>query len=107
MSARRTRRGPTALLFFALFLALLGVAGCRKRPATREDCLAVIDRLVALELVESGFRDPVVQRRWTDELRQRLAPHLTRCEGRRVPKNLRACLPAARTAEEVEHRCLR
>jgi len=91
----------------AALLACAALAGCHKRPATRDDCLAVIDRLVELELVESGFRDPVVQRRWTDELRQRLAPHLARCEGRRVPDDLRACLPTARTAEEVEHRCLR
>jgi len=103
MSARR--KGRTGAL--AALIALVACAGCHKRPATRDDCVAVIDRLVALELVESGFRDPVVQRRWTDELRQRLAPHLARCEGRRVPDDLRACLPTARTAEEVEHRCLR
>ncbi len=67
----------------------------------------MIDRLVALELAESGFRDPVVQRRWTEELHGRLAPHLSRCEGRRVPDGMRACLATARTAEEIEHRCLR
>lgn len=93
---------------FAILVVLLGsLAGCHKRPATHDDCVAVIDRLVELELAESGFRDPVVQRRWTGELRQRLAPHLSRCEGRRVPDGLRACLPTARNAEEVEHRCLR
>lgn len=97
----------TGLRSLALVGALAAFTGCHKRPATRDDCVAVIDRLVALELIESGFRDPVVQRRWTDELRQRLAPHVARCEGRRVPDGLRACLPTARNAEEVEHRCLR
>ena len=81
------------------------------RTVTRSTCLPLL-AFLAFQSVkerpnESGFRDPVVQRRWTDELRQRLAPHLSRCEGRRVPDNLRACLPTARTAEEVEHRCLR
>jgi len=104
MRAARKGRGVAALL---ALIGLVPFGGCHKRPATRDDCLAVIDRLVALELVESGFRDPVVQGRWTEELRQRLAPHLGRCQGRRVPEDLRPCLASARTAEEVEHRCLR
>jgi len=103
----RRKNLPLALAFATLAATAMSSAGCHKRPATRDDCLAVIDRLVQLELAESGFRDPVVQRRWTDELRQRLAPHLSRCEGRRVPDGLRACLVTARNAEEVEHRCLR
>jgi len=103
----RRRELPLVLAFAALGASALMSAGCHKRPATRDDCLAVIDRLVQLELAESGFRDPVVQRRWTDELRQRLGPHLSRCEGRRVPDDLRACLGTARNAEEIEHRCLR
>jgi len=101
-----SRRSPLPVVL-ALALGSLASASCHKRPATRDDCLAVIDRLVQLELAESGFHDPVVQRRWTDELRQRLAPHLSRCEGRRIPDGLRDCLGTARNAEEVEHRCLR
>jgi hypothetical protein len=93
---------------WSLLLALLFVlAGCHKRPATREDCLAVIDRLVDLELAESGFHDPVVTRRWTGELRRQLAPHLGGCVGRRVPETMRACVATAKFPEEIEHRCLR
>jgi hypothetical protein len=103
----RAESSRLVIAFAILGASAMTFAGCHKRPATHDDCLAVIDRLVQLELAESGFRDPVVQRRWTDELRQRLAPHLSRCEGRRVPDDLRTCLDAARNAEEVEHRCLR
>lgn len=106
-TAAGRRRRPGARLGLALLALALPLAGCHKRPATRDDCLAVIDRLVQLELVESGFHDPVVTRRWTAEMRQRLSPYLTRCVGRRVPDGLRACLAAARTAEEIAHRCLR
>jgi hypothetical protein len=100
---KQTRQHRAGLLV----ILLAGLAGCHKRPATHDDCLAVIDRLVELELTESGFHDPVVTRRWTEELRRQLAPHLARCEGRRVPENLRACLTTAHFPEEIEHRCLR
>jgi len=103
---RSPRRAVRSRLLLALALAL-PLAACHKRPATHDDCLAVIDRLVALELAESGFHDPVVQRRWTDQLRRELAPHLSRCEGRRIPDDMRACLAGARTAEDIEHHCLR
>jgi hypothetical protein len=66
----------------------------------------VLDRIVELELSESGYRDPVVRLRWKDEARRRFAPDLHRCEGLTVRNDLRSCLLAAKTTEEILHRCI-
>jgi hypothetical protein len=84
-----------------------GPAGCRGRAATAEDCRAVVERLVELELAESGFRDPTIVARWKRTLGARLAPELMRCEGRRVPAELRTCLASAPNAEAITHGCLK
>jgi hypothetical protein len=89
-----------------MMLAGAFAGGCRGRAATVEDCHAVLDRLVDLELAESGFHDPALAERWRSTLRARFANDLVRCEGRRVPSNLGVCLTAAQSPEEITHRCL-
>ncbi|HVR64925.1 MAG TPA: hypothetical protein VMU50_23670 [Polyangia bacterium] len=96
-----------ALLSIALVTAALALSGCRGRPASAEDCRAILDRLIEIELAESGFRDPVLAQRWRRTLQQQLAPQLGGCQRKRVPPELRACLAEARTQEEITHRCLR
>jgi hypothetical protein len=85
---------------------LLTASGCRRHAADGGDCEAVLDRLVELELEESGYRDPVVRARWTHEAQGRFAADLARCRGLSVRNDLRACLATARTSEAVVHRCV-
>ncbi|HEX3695152.1 MAG TPA: hypothetical protein VH374_07155 [Polyangia bacterium] len=94
-------------LALTIVFGAIAFAGCRRRAATTDDCRAVLDRLVHLELAESGFRDPVLATRWTRELGRKLTPQLEGCVGKRVPIDLPACLAAARTPEEIAHRCLK
>jgi hypothetical protein len=93
------------LRWVSLFLAV-SASGCNRHPASADECEAILQRLVELELSESGYRDPVLRTRWHKELVRRLAPDLARCRGQKVRSSLRACLASARTSEEVAHRCL-
>ncbi|HEY2732026.1 MAG TPA: hypothetical protein VGK52_18920 [Polyangia bacterium] len=97
------RRRSTAL---ALACALILAGGCHRHAASPDDCAAVFDRLVDLELTESGYRDPVLRDRWRQNLAHRFAPELARCHGLRVRDDLAPCLAAARTSENVAHGCL-
>ena len=58
--------------------------GCRSHQMTAADCQTVLDRIVDIELAESGYRDPVLSARRKAELRTRFAAELAVCEGRRV-----------------------
>ena len=102
------RRWPhilVGLVGLATFATFAG-AGCRRHAASAADCASVLERLVDLELAESGFRDPVLRARWQSELDRRFAPDLARCHGLRVHDDLVPCLASARTSEEITHRCL-
>jgi hypothetical protein len=99
-------RAPRNSLLLGLVAASLSLSACHRRPASIEDCHAVLERLVDLELSESGYRDPVLRTRWQQDLGRRFAPDLERCRGLTVRHDLRACLASARTPEEVTHRCL-
>jgi hypothetical protein len=85
---------------------LLAAPGCRRQPASVEDCRAVLDRIIELELSEAGYRDPVLRARWHQDLGRRFAPDLERCRGLRMHTDLRDCLKEARTPDEIAHRCL-
>ena len=98
-------RNHLRLLFLPL-VVLAATPGCRRHAASKSDCAAVLDRLVELELEESGYRDPVVRERWTREARSRFATDLDRCPGLSVRNDLRACLAATRTSEAIVHRCI-
>ena len=99
---------PRARLPILIAVIALGAApGCRGRTATADDCRAILDRLIQIELAESGFHDPVLAERWQSNLERQLAPQFAGCQGKRVPADLRTCLAQARTQEEITHRCLR
>ena len=98
---RRSSLAPVAAL-----ATLLASSGCLRHAARADDCAAVLDRLVDLELNESGYRDPVLRDRWRRELARRFSPDLARCRGLAVRDDLAACLTRARTSEDVTHRCL-
>lgn len=96
---------PTPLEPRRLVLAL-ALAACGE-PATAADCRTILDRIVALELQEQGFRDPVLTRRKQEEYARRHAPDLARCEGLRLPPHARACVEVATSSEQISHVCLR
>jgi hypothetical protein len=87
-------------------LAAVLLAGCGRRTATRDDCRQILDRLVDLELQEKGFRDPALAARWRAEAESRHASDLAACEGKRLPRGAMACVRAATSSEEINHRCL-
>jgi len=96
-------RVATALL---LVIVTIGLGGCRRHAATRDECRAILDRIVELELHELGFRDPVLARRKADEASRAFAPDLARCDGVRIPNGAMRCVQDATTVEEISHRCL-
>lgn len=102
MSKRPHARAPAALL--ALALASLT---CGSERATAEDCAAILDRIVALELSEQGYRDPELTRRKQHEFARRFAAELHRCEGLSLPPGARLCVARAASTEEISHVCLR
>lgn len=86
---------------------LAGLAGCHHHDATPADCRAILDRLVEMELAESGFHDPVLVPRWQGELARRFDDDLRRCRSVRVRDDLPACLRAAQNPEQIAHRCMK
>ena len=100
---KRRARLPALLLLGGL----LPLAGCHRHAATATDCRAILDRLVEMELKESGFRDPALVPRWQNELARRFADDLQRCRLVRVGDDLSACLAAAQNQEEIAHHCVK
>ncbi|WP_434427052.1 hypothetical protein [Nannocystis pusilla] len=92
-------------------LAPLGLAllllTCRSERAGADDCAVILDRIVALELAEQGYRDPELTRRKQQEFARRFVPELQRCEGLSLPPGARGCIARAASAEEISHVCLR
>lgn len=101
MSPRLAPRSRLALA------ALLCCAACRGEPASAEDCRAILDRIVALELAEQGYRDPALARRKQEGFARSLAAELTACEGLPLPPGARDCVARATSSEQISHECLR
>jgi hypothetical protein len=100
----RHARAPARSWLFVL-AALL--SACRSERATRDDCAAILERIVALELAEQGFIDPELTRRKQSEFARLFAADLQRCEGLSLPPGARDCVARATSAEQVSHECLR
>ncbi len=95
------------LLSLTALVGLGAVGGCHRHTASAADCRAILDRLVALELKEQGFRDPALVPRWQAELARRFDDDLHRCRAVRVGDDLEACLRAAQNPEEIAHHCVK
>lgn len=91
--------------FVLAALALL-LGGCAREPATAADCRALLDRIVAIELAEQGFRDPALTKRKQDSFARSLADELARCEGLSLPPGARECVAQAGSSEQLSHTCL-
>lgn len=85
----------------------LSLLTCRSERASADDCAFILDRIVALELAEQGYRDPELTRRKQQEFARRFGPELQRCEGLSLPPGARDCIARAASAEEISHVCLR
>lgn len=98
---------PGRLLGALLLLTLTLAAGCAPRRATLEECGELLDRMVALELEELGYRDPALVALRQRELRARLAEQQRQCVGRRLAPKALECARAARSTEALSHQCLK
>jgi hypothetical protein len=90
---------------FLLVGAAVGVAGCG-RKATREDCEAVVDKNVELQLKALGVTDPAVVGKRRDEMRASMRDDIEKCVGKRVTDGMMSCVKSAETAEKID-KCLR
>ena len=85
------------------FLTVL--CGCG-RPATRDDCERIFQRIVELELRDLQTTEAATVARKTSELRAAFTRDLDGCVGKRIHKNLVKCLEDATAAAQVDD-CLR
>jgi len=83
------------------------LSGCSNEEASVEQCRAIFDRLVTVELEEVGFRDPALAELTRAELSTRHHAEIAKCVGRRLPRHAMSCVMAANNAETVSHECLR
>ena len=94
-------------LVLALFLVGLacGLVGCG-RKATREDCEAVVDKNVELQLKALGVTDAAVVAKRREEMRASMREDIDKCVGKRVTDSMMACVKNAETADKID-KCLR
>lgn len=95
----------SALASAALGIALASTA-CG-RPATREQCDEIAERIVRLELAKESGGLPVDEER----VREERAKHAERaerdCVGKRVTPEAMECVRAAKTSEQIVEECFR
>jgi hypothetical protein len=102
----RPRRLIQPVSHAPLALALvLAVVGCG-RKATREDCEAVVDRNVELQLKALGVTDPALVGKRRDEMRTSMREDIDKCIGKRVTDSMMSCVKTAETTEKID-KCLR
>lgn len=94
---------PPVLLLASLAL----LTACNSERASSDQCRIIFDRLVALELAEMGFDDPVLAERRQTELSVRYREELAACVGRRLSAGAMMCVATAKNAEVISHDCLR
>lgn len=94
-----------ALTGCAVWLAFC-VQSCTGERATEQQCHAIFDRIVEIELEEMGFRDPALAARHKTELRARYQSALRGCIGRDISAHALSCVATAKTTEELSHKCL-
>jgi len=88
-----------AIFAVAVFVGLLTACG---RPATHDDCERIFQRIVELELRDLQTTDPAIIAKKTGDLRASYGPELEGCVGKRIRKDLVACLEKATQASEVD-----
>jgi hypothetical protein len=101
------RRVVPSFLVIVAFGVASGVTllGCG-RSATREDCEAVVDKNVELQLKALGVTDPAIVAKRREEMRASMKDDIDKCVGKRVTDSMMACVKSAETAEKID-KCLR
>ena len=99
------RRVVVPLSLLAIAALALPLAGCG-RKATKEDCEAVVDKNVELQLKALGVTDPAIVSKRRDEMRASMRDDIDKCIGKRVTDSMMACVKNAETAEKID-KCLR
>jgi len=93
-------------LYLGLATALTALSACSTQHATPEQCRAIFDRLVVLELYEMGFQDPALATIRQEELAKRYQDEIDSCVGRPLPTGAMECIAKAKDAESLSHDCL-
>lgn len=91
----------------ALALALATACACDQSQASPEQCRAIFERLIVIELEEMGFHDAALAEHKQAELSARYGDELAACVGRPLPAGAMECVASAKTAEVLSHDCLR
>jgi hypothetical protein len=99
------QRVVAAALVVLAVLASLTLAGCG-RKATREDCEAVVDKNVELQLKALGVVEPATVAKRRDEMRASMKDDIDKCVGKRVTDAMISCVKNAETTEKID-KCLR
>jgi hypothetical protein len=86
---------------------LTPLCGCDDERASAEQCQAIFNRVVELELQEMGFKDPALAAIRQAELATRHQIELEACVGRRLPPGAMSCVLSAEDTEVLSHDCLR
>lgn len=94
-----------ALLVPAVLVPLAFATSACGRRATREDCEAIVDRTVEVQLKAQAVTDPDLVATKKQEIRKELEPKLQDCVGKRVTDSTLGCVRTAETAEEID-KCL-
>jgi len=94
-------------LTLPMVLTTLSLSGCSNEGASVEQCRAIFDRLVTVELEEMGFRDPRLSALTRASLSARYRTEIAQCVGRRLPPHAMSCVLAANNSETVSRECLR
>jgi hypothetical protein len=88
-----------------VLFAGLTLTGCG-RKATREDCEAVVDKNVELQLKALGVVEPVTVAKRRDEMRTSMKDDIDKCVGKRVTDAMISCVKNAESTEKID-KCLR
>jgi hypothetical protein len=73
-------------------------------PATREECVAIVDVNIEVQLKEMGFNDPALLEARKKELHVQLASEIEKCIGRKTSTKAIDCAMSAKSAGQID-RC--
>ena len=89
---------PSLLVAGLVVTSLL--AGCG-HPASEEECKALFDKSVEVEMRELAKADDVIIAKKKEELRKGFEPELKACVGKRVTDSSMNCVRKAQTPAEL------
>jgi nitrous oxide reductase accessory protein NosL len=89
-----------AVVFCALALAACG------RQATEEDCRAIIDKNVEIQMKSMNITDPDSIEKKKKEMRAEFESELKGCVGKRVTDSMMECVKRAQKPDEID-KCMR